>query len=95
VNKDFAPYTSVVADISLKNGPRRSHQFVREGDDDHIRMSPRFKTREPPSQAVRPLTMMTADGACPMNEQAPKIRIPALADAAQRGLAASRVLTWH
>jgi hypothetical protein len=56
---------------------------------------PRFKIREPPSQAVRPLPMMTADGAGPMNEQAPKIRIPALADAAKRGLAARRVLTWY
>jgi hypothetical protein len=86
---------AVVADISLKNGPSRSHQFVRERDDDHVRMGPRFEIREPPSQAVRPLTMMTTDGAGPMNEQASKIRITAFADAAKRGLAACGMLPRH
>ena len=63
----------VVAAVSLEDGPGRSHQFVREGDGHHVGMGSGFEIREPSSQAVRPLTMMTADGAGPMNEQAPKV----------------------
>ena len=68
--------------VSLENGPSRSHQFIRERDDDDVGMSPRLEIREPPSQAVRLLPMMTADGAGPMNEKGPEVGIPTLADAA-------------
>ena len=68
--------------VSLEHGPRRSHQFIRERDGDHIRMGPGLETREPSSQAVRLLVMMTADGSCAMNEEGPEVGIPTLADAA-------------
>jgi hypothetical protein len=72
----------VVVTVSLENGPRRSHQFIGERDGDNIGMSPRLEIREPSSQAVRLLPMMTADGAGPMNEEGPEVGIPTLADAA-------------
>ena len=49
--------------VSLENGPRRSHQCIGERDGDNIGMSPRLEIREPPSQPVRLLPMMAADGA--------------------------------
>jgi hypothetical protein len=83
----------VVVGVSLEHGPGRSHQFVRERDDDDVGMSPRLEIREPPSQPVRLLPMMTADGARrPMNEEALEIGVPALADAPKDGLASRGVL---
>jgi hypothetical protein len=85
----------VVVGVSLEHGPGRSHQFVRERDDDDVGMSPRLEIREPPSQPVRLLPMMTADGARPMNEEAPEVGIPALADAPKDGLASRGMLPRH
>jgi hypothetical protein len=70
-------------------------QRVRECDDDHVRMGPGLEIREPPSQAVRPMPMMTADGASPVNEQAAKIRIATLTDSSKHGLACCGVLPRH
>jgi hypothetical protein len=58
-------------------------------------MGPGLEIREPPSEAVRPLAMMTAAGACAVNEQAPKIRITALTDSSKHGLASCEVLPRH
>ena len=81
--------------VSLQDSPGRSHQFVRERDDDHVRMGPGLEAREPPSQAVRLLAMMTADGSCAMNEQATEIGIATFTNAPKHGLAARGMLPRH
>ena len=85
----------VVVGVSLEHGPGRSHQFVRERDGNNIGMSSRLEIREPSSQAVRLLVMMTADGSCAMNEQAPEIGIATFTNAPKHGLAARGMLPRH
>src|SRR5215469_10956832 len=85
----------VVRDFPLENDPRRPRQFIGERDHDNVRMRPCFETRDPPAQAVWPMTVMATDRARPMNKETAEIAIAAFRDPPQRDLPTSRILLGH
>jgi len=82
-------------DFPLENDPRRARQFIGERDHDNVRMRPCFETRDPPAQAVWPMTVMATDRARPMNKETAEIAIAAFRDPSQRDLPACRMLLRH